>query len=157
MNSYWITGFIDGEGCFQAFYNWNNHLHVSFKVNQRDDDKQVVLQLKKYFKVGNCYHINNDGRRKFGDKANVKDVMRYQVVSIKDLIKVIIPHFDKYPLQSKKQKDYKIWRQILILANKYYNQAISNKIRIKLEKLCKNLKQVRYYKDRKTCGRKGKK
>ena len=34
--------------------------------------------------------------------------IQYRVTSLKDLINVIIPHFDKYPLISKKRADYEL-------------------------------------------------
>jgi hypothetical protein len=41
----------------------------------------------------------------------------YNVQSIKDLTNVIIPHFTKYPLQSQKQADFILFKEILELLN----------------------------------------
>jgi len=52
-------------------------------------------EMRVYF---NCGSIQIDNK-KF-------QTYKFQVGSTKDLINVIIPHFDKYPLQSSKKLDY---------------------------------------------------
>ena len=44
--------------------------------------------------------------------------MIYSVSSIKDLINVIIPHFDKYPLITQKRADFELFKKVLDLVNK---------------------------------------
>lgn len=45
-------------------------------------------------------------------------MMRYKVSSIRDLTKVIIPHFDKYPLVTQKRVDFNIFKCIIDIINK---------------------------------------
>jgi hypothetical protein len=47
-----------------------------------------------------------------------KDYAIFTVKSIKDLINVIIPHFDKYPLLTQKQADFELFKQIVCLIKK---------------------------------------
>jgi hypothetical protein len=42
-----------------------------------------------------------------------KNLIRFQVSSISDLVNVIIPFFDKYPLISQKRADFEIFKQIV--------------------------------------------
>ena len=42
---------------------------------------------------------------------------RFSVVNIKDIIHTIIPHFDKYPLQSAKSIDYRFWSTSTYIIN----------------------------------------
>lgn len=44
-----------------------------------------------------------------------KDSIQYRVTSLKDLINVIIPHFDKYPLISNKRADFELFKQAVEL------------------------------------------
>jgi hypothetical protein len=39
----------------------------------------------------------------------------FTVKSIKDIINVIIPHFEKYPLLTEKQADFELFKQIVIM------------------------------------------
>jgi sRNA-binding regulator protein Hfq len=59
-------------------------------------DLPILYSIKSYFRVGNVYS------RKSG-------ICVYLVQSIKDLA-VIINHFDKYSLISKKQADYLLFK-----------------------------------------------
>lgn len=44
-----------------------------------------------------------------------KDTLHYRIASLHDLIKVVIPHFDKYPLNSQKRADYLLFKEIVLL------------------------------------------
>ncbi|KAF5868399.1 putative uncharacterized 49.1 kda protein in nd3 [Botrytis fragariae] len=57
-------------------------------LDQKDLD--LLVQIKDFFKVG----------------------------STKDLIKYILPHFDKYPLATAKLKDYLVFKKIILLMEK---------------------------------------
>jgi len=41
----------------------------------------------------------------------------YSVNSVKDIINVIIPHFDKYPLLTQKRADYLLFKSAVLLIN----------------------------------------
>lgn len=61
-------------------------------VHIKDRDLLELIQL--YFNgVGN---ITKHG----------KDSIQYHVTSLKDLMKYVIPHFDKYPLITQKRADF---------------------------------------------------
>lgn len=42
-------------------------------------------------------------------------MMRYKVSSIKELISVIIPHFDKYPLMTQKRADFELFKKAVLI------------------------------------------
>jgi hypothetical protein len=44
-----------------------------------------------------------------------KDSIRYRVTSLKDLTRIIIPHFEKYPLISQKRADFELFKQAVEL------------------------------------------
>jgi len=108
LNPYYVTGFCDGEACFTVNFNkndlvrtgWNVKLSFSIHLNVRDLD--LLESIKTFFGVGNT-QINKDGS------------ITYSVTGLKDLINVIIPHFDKYPLLTQKQIDFELFKQLSIL------------------------------------------
>lgn len=55
--------------------------------------------IRTFFGVGNT-RINKDGSA------------TYSVDGFKDLINVIIPHFEKYPLLTQKQIDFELFKQL---------------------------------------------
>jgi hypothetical protein len=60
--------------------------------------------LKAYFGVGT---ITESG----------KDTLKFRVESHEQILKVIVPHFDKYPLISQKLADYVLFKQVIELMN----------------------------------------
>ena len=64
-----------------------------------------MVKLKDYFGVGGVY-------------THVGEMYRYKVSSIKDILNVIIPHFNKYPLVTQKRADFEIFKQIIEILSK---------------------------------------
>jgi len=61
-----------------------------------------LVQIKSFFKVGKIY-------------TSKRGIVYYTVGSTKDIIKYILPHFDRYPLVTLKLKDYFLFKKILLL------------------------------------------
>lgn len=105
----YISGYVDGEGCFSVSFSRREKLLVgwetkpSFSVSQNEDRAQVLYLIQRTL---GCGFI----RRDYGDKT-----LKYEVRSLDDLVERVIPHFEKYPLLSEKQKDFESFRQICLL------------------------------------------
>ena len=99
----YISGYVDGEGCFSISFSKREKFLVgwetkpSFSVSQNEDRAQILFLMQKMFKCGFI-------RRDFSDKT-----LKYEVRSLDDLILHIIPHFEKYPLVSAKLKDFEFF------------------------------------------------
>ena len=105
INSWWVTGIVDSEGNFSINYNINTKkCTFSFKVTQNENSAAILYYLKEFFKVGN---INIDNKKTNGYK--------YVVSNRKDLINVIFPHFEKYPLEGSKHLDFLDLKKCVLL------------------------------------------
>ena len=109
----YITGYVDGEGCFTVTFNQKPKANLgwemkpSFSVSQNEDKRQVLDIIRKYF---SCGYI----RRDFADKT-----VKFEVRNHHDLMDKIIPHFESYPLLSRKHRDFELFKKILnIVHNK---------------------------------------
>lgn len=108
----YISGYVDGEGCFSISFSKRDKFLVgwetkpSFSVSQNEDRAQILFLMQKVFKCGFI-------RRDFSDKT-----LKYEVRSLDDLVRYIIPHFEKYPLISKKQKDFEFFKKVCYLMQK---------------------------------------
>jgi hypothetical protein len=111
LNPHFVTGFCDAEGCFILSIYKNNKpnskltwrvQHV-FVLHLHIKDLELLQSIKSFFGVGVLVI----------DPVNNK--VRYSVNSIEDLINVIIPHFDKYALQTKKHVDYSLFKSAVLL------------------------------------------
>ena len=102
----YITGYADGEGCFTVTFNrrpamlvgWE--LRPSFSVSQNEDKWQVLDLIQKYF---GCGYI----RRDFSDKT-----VKFEIRDHNQLMTKVIPHFEKFPFISRKQKDFELFKTI---------------------------------------------
>ncbi len=105
----YISGFVDGEGCFSVSFSKRPRFIVgwetkpSFSVSQNHDRAEVLHLIQKHFNAGFM-------RRDFSDRT-----LKYEVRRLDDLIEKVIPHFEKFPLLSGKQKDFLLFKKICLL------------------------------------------
>ena len=103
----WVTGFVDGEGCFHV--GINNHPDMTaqvqvlpeFTVVQHERDVQLLHALKTFFGCGVV-------------RSNHAERMAYRVRSREHLSTRIVPFFEKYPLRSQKRLDFEKFRQVIL-------------------------------------------
>lgn len=120
----YITGFVDGEGCFSVSFSKCNKLNTgievrpSFSISQNLKSKSVLLSIQKYFNCGFIRFSKNDR------------IYKYEVRSINDLVRKIIPHFEKYPLMTFKQNDFSSFKEICLLVFQNKHKNASNLISI---------------------------
>ena len=111
LDAQWITGFVDGEGCFHVGINRHKEMTAGFQVLpeftvvQHERDVQILHALKAYFGCGVV-------------RGNHGDRMAYRVRSKKHLLDHIVPFFAKHPLKTKKNVDFKKFRRILLMMDK---------------------------------------
>jgi len=118
INSY-ITGFIDGEGCFQISFSlrkkmkYGIEVRPSFSVSQHKISKDIILFIQKFFECGGVRFSKKDNNYKF------------EVRGINDIMRKIIPHFEKYPLMTAKKDEFKRFKEIckLISSSQHLNHG----------------------------------
>lgn len=107
LGAEWITGFVDGEGCFHVGINKHSEMKAGhqvlpeFTVVQHERDVQVLHALKAHFGCGVV-------------RTNHGDRMAYRVRSMDHLLERIVPHFVQYPLMTRKRQDFIKFRRILL-------------------------------------------
>lgn len=103
LNPYYITGFVDAEGCFTTSIFKDSRMLLKwqvkpiFKITVHNKDRNILDALQRTWGVGKIY--------KHSDNASV-----YRVSSLKNL-RIIINHFEKYPLLTKKFADYILFKE----------------------------------------------
>ncbi len=107
LNPNWVTGFVDGQGCFTVKKmrrkEGRREIVPAFRIALIYNDLEILKGLKNYFKVGSITIQKNEARK--------------EIKGLKNAIEYIIPHFDQYPQLTKKQADYLLWKEIVLLEN----------------------------------------
>ncbi len=118
----WITGFVDGEGCFSIHfvrqaerlgrrgYRTGYQVAHEFAVTQGARSVKCLHLLKRHFGVGQVYLNRRHDNHK-------EDLYRFSVVRRSDLMNVIIPFFEKYPLRTSKLNDFTKFAECVRLMN----------------------------------------
>ena len=102
LDSWFLTGFTDGEGCFGLYIykntssksGWYAFLDFKFTIHKRD--KEILNKIKFYFNAGEI-------------SKHREQSINYGLRSVKD-ISLIINHFDNFPLKTKKLNDFKLFK-----------------------------------------------
>jgi len=99
----WFAGFIDGEGNFQ----YSGRRGRSFRINLREDDKPILEEIRQTLGCGTLCFLPKS-------RYNPNQRDQYQISSMYDHIKVLIPLLEKCPLRAKKKNDYIKWRDVIL-------------------------------------------
>ena len=105
LEPYFATGLTDAEGSFKISISEKSDLKLGwmvtlgFSIQLHVKDLALLEKIKNYFGVGSI------------SKRTNRNLAEYQLSSKEDL-KIIIKHFDKYPLITQKRADYELWKQV---------------------------------------------
>jgi hypothetical protein len=98
--SAYISGYVDGEGCFTVSISPRATLLVGwevrpgFSVSQNGDRAEVLHVLQAYFGCGSIRPDRSDR------------TLKWETRRLEDLLVRVVPHFDAHPLLSGKQLDF---------------------------------------------------
>lgn len=126
IEPWYVTGFCDGEAAF-TYSRSGGAFNLYFSLFQRADNHDIVERIQEFFGyIGTIYVSKGTEGRGFKQKPSIfpirdyratpKEIYTsrgtyYRVTKVAEL-KRIINHFDKYPLQGKKQGAYLCWRKM---------------------------------------------
>jgi len=142
----WIVGFVDGEGCFtinfvkqpdrketdriRRGYKIGVQVSHEFAVTQGESSLDSLKEMRKFFGVGNLFPNQRHDNHK-------ENLYRFVVRNRKDLTNVIVPFFERYPLKTVKNKNFKLFVKCLRKINK--GDHLTKKGMIKIAKLSEQM------------------
>jgi hypothetical protein len=102
----YISGFVDGEGCFAVsiaprptlVVGWE--VRPSLSVSQNGDRSEVLLDIQRYFECGTLRPDRSDR------------TLKWEIRSLPLIVDRVIPHFRRYPLLSGKHRDFELFASI---------------------------------------------
>ena len=104
----YISGYVDGEGCFTVSISPRPTLLVgwevrpSLSVSQNGDRAEVLLLLQSYFGCGSLRPDRSD------------KTLKWETRNLSLLVERVIPHFETHPLLSGKQRDFQLFASICV-------------------------------------------
>ncbi len=102
----YLSGYVDGEGCFTVSISPRPTMVVgwevrpSLSVSQNSDRSEVLLLMQEHFGCGTVRPDRSD------------KTLKWEVRSLPVLIARIVPHFKTYPLLSSKQQDFELFASV---------------------------------------------
>jgi LAGLIDADG endonuclease len=107
--SAYISGYVDGEGCFTVSISPRSTLRVgwevrpSFSVSQNGDRAAVLHALHAYFGCGSIRPDRSD------------KTLKWETRRLDDILERVVPHFTKWPLMSGKRQDFDRFAAVCLL------------------------------------------
>jgi hypothetical protein len=100
LDPWYVTGLAEGEGCFcisfaiRAKLRTGLEVRPSFSLSLNARDLTLLQGLQAFFGCGWL-------RESRGDRT-----FKYEVRSIRDLVNVVLPHFERFPLAGDKSRSF---------------------------------------------------
>lgn len=128
LHPHWVSGFVAGDGGFSVYvksakdYSIGEKVYLNFHVTQHSKDLDLIKLFIKFFGCG-VVHTRSALKTPRCD---------FSVQNIYSVVEKIIPHFDVYPIESLKEKDYICFREcvLLVKSSKHLTSDGLNRIKV---------------------------
>ena len=113
---HWFAGFADGEGSFVLSVGLRPKFfpQATFTLSLRDDDVSTLELIQSSLKIGEIYERGSRERNRQGYISNPRAT--YQIHN-RDETAILVELFRRFPLRSKKSRDFEIWAEAVDLRN----------------------------------------
>jgi hypothetical protein len=86
---------VDAEGCFSITRIANSATFgFAFKLELHIDDIEVLQKIAKLLGIGTIY------------RSKTRDHVRFYVYKLDEIVRVLLPIFEEFPLQTTKNLDF---------------------------------------------------
>nr|APX43169.1 putative LAGLIDADG homing endonuclease [Pseudococcomyxa simplex] len=134
VNGQYISGYCQGDGSF----NLANKKRYQPNFTLTDADRDVLDLIAGYFNLGDKSVFGVDPKTSEKNKI----CYRLQVTRFELCRKVIVPHFDRFPLYGRQQERYRLWREAVLLQESKLN-CTRVEYRQKVEYIRKRFKDLK--------------
>ncbi len=130
LDPWYVTGLSDGDAAF-TYSRSGKQLALYYSLKMTAAERPMLERIQRFFGAGKLYDVVARAPR--ANSGFTKEALLYRATRRSELA-VILAHFDRYPLQSSKALQYRIWREMVLLKQSF--RAVD---REKLESLAARL------------------
>lgn len=106
LDPWYVTGFVEGEGTFTYSRN-GRQMQLYFAIKLAEADEPILQAIRDFFGgIGSIYFVR--------PRASA-----YYRVCRREQLAVIVDHFDTYPLHGSKAAAYRIWREMVVIKQRF--------------------------------------
>ena len=112
----WFAGLTDGEGCFKSYTNRRTRClpQPQFTISLRDDDRPMLEYIRDQLGFG---YLSR--RPEFQSREGyISNPTASLIVIRREDTGKLVELFRKYPLRSKKARDFELWAKIVEIRNR---------------------------------------
>lgn len=107
LDPWFVTGFCDSTATF-TYSKAGGTFNLYFSLRQNENNREIVEKIQRFFgQIGSIYISK-------GKQSQKQIATYYYRISRVEQLRRVVEHFDGYPLQSKKQNVYVIWRKMVM-------------------------------------------
>lgn len=109
---WYVTGLVEGEGTF-TYSRSGRRLALYFAVKLTAVDRPLLETIQRFFGgIGRIYTVRP---RAATPTSGFTRTASYYRVSRPDELKLIVAHFDHFPLRGAKRESFHVWREMVLL------------------------------------------
>jgi hypothetical protein len=115
---HFVAGYVSGEGSFyiSAPKTPAGQLQCGFSLRVRDDDQELVEEVQRALGGAGRIYLTEAKRYQYErDAVKRNNFITLMIRSQHELVNHVIPFFDQYPLRGKKQVNYELWKQAVLM------------------------------------------
>jgi hypothetical protein len=116
----WLVGFVDGEGHFYIDIQ-NQSVSFKFKIELHIDDVEILHKISKMLGIGKVYTYTYTGVKN-------RNLAMFMVWNIKEIVEVLLPIFQEFPLQTSKYFDFIAFSEAVLIKLECSQQDKSKKL-----------------------------
>lgn len=105
INSSYVVGLTEGEGCFCVSLRKDNRIDLRFFIVQAIGNKPLLEEVKKFFGIGIVY-------QKQAGRGNKLPAYVFEVTRRDDIYQVVIPFFTRNKFLGYKAKSFEAFKII---------------------------------------------
>lgn len=144
---HWFAGFVDGEGCFFVRRNivrYDGDSYVTYgcslSMTARDDDLPMLEWIRDRLEMGSISRRHQGPSQ--GTRGNPSACL---YIGAKADVLCLVEIFHRFPLRSKKRRDYEVWRRAVLEWHRERGAKTRGRDWSVMAELHEELKAVRRY------------